>query len=134
MQITVPGEIPGFGVSIPWRFYGKGDKKSAVTDLNHIGDFVARIIDDDRTLNKWVYIWEDELTLAEAWATAEHVIGPEWLQEKTDVSVLFSVYMGIFLTSAGCVGLSGGFAAGSRGAGSQQSNFGRVLLQYLLQG
>jgi hypothetical protein len=122
MQLTVPGQIPGFDIQWPWRFYGKGDKKSAVTDLNHIGDFVARIIDDDRTLNKWVYIWEDELTLAEAWATAERVIGPEWLQEKTDVGdVLFSVYSDVSLTSIGCIGLCRGLATGSRGARSQGS-------------
>ncbi|EIN04063.1 NAD(P)-binding protein [Punctularia strigosozonata HHB-11173 SS5] len=86
MQITVPGKVPGFELDTAWTFYGDGDKKFAVTDLNHIGDFVARIIEDPRTLNQWVYIWEDELTQAEAWATATRVLGSGWLQETVQVS------------------------------------------------
>jgi len=57
------------------RFYGDGDKKNIYTHLPHIGDFVARIILDERTLNQYVVIWEDELTLEEARSIGERVSG-----------------------------------------------------------
>lgn len=92
MQLTVPGKVPGFDIDIAWTFYGDGDKKSAITDLNHVGDFAARIVADERTLNKWVYVWEDELTQAEAWATAAKVLGPGWLQESKIIKVRSSPF------------------------------------------
>ena len=47
--------------------HGAGSDRMLVTDLNHIGAFVARIVADPRTLNKYVIIWEDETTQANAY-------------------------------------------------------------------
>ncbi|KAL1745574.1 hypothetical protein HDZ31DRAFT_36071 [Schizophyllum fasciatum] len=44
------------------RMYGEGDLPTAVTDLDAIGAFTARIIADPRTLNRTVFVWEDQLT------------------------------------------------------------------------
>ena len=41
---------------------GDGDVKSLLSDKRDIGQFVARIIQDPRTLNKWVVAWSDELS------------------------------------------------------------------------
>ncbi|KAI0657639.1 NAD-P-binding protein [Cubamyces menziesii] len=45
--------------------YGDGSKRILLTDLNHIGTYVARIIADPRTLNQAVMIWEEEPTQLE---------------------------------------------------------------------
>ncbi|TDL19860.1 NAD-binding protein [Rickenella mellea] len=42
--------------------YGDGHVKSAFTDLRDIGTFVARIVDDPRTLNQYVFVWGEEAT------------------------------------------------------------------------
>lgn len=44
-------------------FYGDGEVKTAITNKDHIGTFVARIITDPRTLNRYVSIREVEVTL-----------------------------------------------------------------------
>ncbi|TFK84356.1 NAD-P-binding protein [Polyporus arcularius HHB13444] len=43
-----------------------GQARTLVTNLHHIGRYVARIIADPRTLNHAVIVWEDETTQAEA--------------------------------------------------------------------
>ncbi|KAL0065595.1 hypothetical protein AAF712_007373 [Marasmius tenuissimus] len=57
------------------EFYGSGDVKTAYTDTSRIGEFVARIIDDPRTLNQTVQTWDGEATLGEAWEIASKVSG-----------------------------------------------------------
>ncbi|KAI0657641.1 NAD-P-binding protein [Cubamyces menziesii] len=46
--------------------YGEGNNRTLVTDLNHIGTYMARIIADPRTVNHAVIIWEEEVTHLEA--------------------------------------------------------------------
>ncbi|KAI0333235.1 NAD-P-binding protein [Cubamyces sp. BRFM 1775] len=46
--------------------YGEGNNRTLVTDLNHIGTYMARIVADPRTLNQAVIIWEEEVTQLEA--------------------------------------------------------------------
>ena len=46
--------------------YGEGNNRTLVTDLNHIGTYMARIIADHRTVNHAVIIWEEEVTQLEA--------------------------------------------------------------------
>ncbi|KAF9807909.1 hypothetical protein IEO21_08026 [Rhodonia placenta] len=53
------------------------DKKNLYTNMEHIGTYVARIIDDDRTLNQYVVIWEDERTLEEVKTLSETASGEE---------------------------------------------------------
>lgn len=55
--------------------FGTGDVKFAVTDNRDIGKFVARIISDDRTLNKYVFCWGEEYTQKEVFALAERILG-----------------------------------------------------------
>ncbi|KAI5892194.1 uncharacterized protein SCHCODRAFT_02748485, partial [Schizophyllum commune H4-8] len=57
------------------RYRGPGDIPCAATDLNNIGTFVARIIDDSRTLNKTVFVWEDQVTVADLFRIAEEKCG-----------------------------------------------------------
>jgi len=52
------------------RIIGTGDVKNAVTHIPDIGKFVAEIIDDERTLNKYVFCWGDEKTQKEIWEIA----------------------------------------------------------------
>ena len=53
--------------AMSWSFYGTGEAKNLITNLHHIGTWVAKIITDPRTLNKYVIIWEDETTQANAY-------------------------------------------------------------------
>lgn len=55
--------------------YGSGDVKGAITDRRDVGEFVARIIADDRTLNRYVFVWGEEITLNEIYALGEKVHG-----------------------------------------------------------
>lgn len=41
---------------------GMGDVKTLLTDKRDIGRFVAKIIQDERTLNQKVFTWSDELS------------------------------------------------------------------------
>jgi len=45
--------------------YGSYETRTAVTDLADVGKFVARIVDDQRTLGQYVFCWGDEVTQAE---------------------------------------------------------------------
>ncbi|KAI0657640.1 NAD-P-binding protein [Cubamyces menziesii] len=58
-----------------YTIYGDGNNRMLVTDLNHIGTYVARIIADPRTLNHAVIIWEDEPTQLETREIGERVSG-----------------------------------------------------------
>jgi len=42
--------------------YGSYDTRTATTDIEDIGKFVARIVDDPRTLDHYVFCWGDEVT------------------------------------------------------------------------
>lgn len=52
------------------RITGTGDVKCATTHIPDIGRFVAEIVADDRTLNKYVFCWGDEKTQKEIWDIA----------------------------------------------------------------
>ncbi|KAI0958851.1 hypothetical protein AcV7_004551 [Taiwanofungus camphoratus] len=79
MQLILPCSLKSkASVSFQTRsreFFGLGDKKNLVTNLKHIGDYVARIIEDERTVNHYVIVWEDEVTLEEAFTIGEEVSG-----------------------------------------------------------
>jgi hypothetical protein len=74
-QITLPYP-PSFVGGNPfiqtfYNFYGEGKTPFLVTDREIIGDFVGRIIKDERTLNQYVVIHEEEVNHAEVWKMAE---------------------------------------------------------------
>ncbi|KAJ8089256.1 hypothetical protein PM082_014504 [Marasmius tenuissimus] len=57
------------------QFNGPGNVKTSWTALERVGEFVARIIADPRTLNKTVHTWDGEFTLDEAYALASKLTG-----------------------------------------------------------
>ena len=54
---------------------GSGEVKTAVLDVHDIGNFVARIIADERTLNRYVLIYSEQVTQKEVFKLAEKVTG-----------------------------------------------------------
>ena len=80
--VPYPPEILGLHADFSHTVFGSGDVPFAVTDLLHIGDCVTRVIQDERTLNQTVFIWEDEITLTKVWEVAEAKLGDAILQKK----------------------------------------------------
>ncbi|KAJ4300955.1 hypothetical protein N0V90_003044 [Kalmusia sp. IMI 367209] len=60
--------------------YGDGEGKTLISDKRDIGRFVARIVQDERTLNQKVVAWADEISQNEAIALIEKKTG-----EKVEV-------------------------------------------------
>ncbi|KAJ0323728.1 hypothetical protein COL5a_008087 [Colletotrichum fioriniae] len=60
---------------IDHRIVGDGDKRFAISDLNDIGIYVARIISDPRTLNKHVLAYSEILSMNEIWDTMAQASG-----------------------------------------------------------
>jgi hypothetical protein len=84
-----PSFSGNFFVPLLYNYCGDGKTPVLVTDREVIGDFVGRIIKDDRTLNKYVIVYEDEVTWEEVWRIAEEVSpeGAEILAKKNQVGV-----------------------------------------------
>jgi len=87
-QITVPyreavkGQIP----ELVRQFYGDGEKKTAMVNKERIGLFVAQIIADPRTLNQYVFIYDDARTLNEIYEVASRIAGEDFHKIKVVVS------------------------------------------------
>lgn len=82
MQATLPYAKPSQALNLGlFEFseykYGAGDVKTAVIDISDVGKFVARIIADDRTLNKYVFCWSEEVTQNEALALVKRISGKD---------------------------------------------------------
>lgn len=77
MQIALPlpNAKTGMFADLSREVYASGKKKNALTDLNDIGTYVVRIIADPRTLNQYVYVWQDVKTREEAMEIGERVSG-----------------------------------------------------------
>jgi hypothetical protein len=60
-----------------------------VTDRLLIGDFVGRIIKDERTLNQYVIVHEDEVTMEDVWKMVEQISpeGKQILAKRQPVSL-----------------------------------------------
>lgn len=56
---------------------GDGNKPTALTDLRDIGRYVAKIIVDDRTLNKMVFAYNTVMTQNQIYDLMEKVSGDE---------------------------------------------------------
>ncbi|KAH6666963.1 isoflavone reductase family protein [Halenospora varia] len=61
------------GMQVP--LHGNGEASNLLIDIRDIGSFVARIIDDERTLNKYVYCWGDLLNENQIFNVMEEVSG-----------------------------------------------------------
>jgi len=53
----------------------KGEQPSALTDLRDVGRYVARVIKDDRTLNKQVLVYNEMWSQSQVWDKLEEVSG-----------------------------------------------------------
>lgn len=81
-------EHPGFSLGdMLNNVYNSGDVRFAVVDLHKIGDIVARILLDERTVDKAVFAAEREVTLNEVWDVAAKydADGDALLQKKIQV-------------------------------------------------
>ena len=62
-QVSFPALPSGkidYALSLPVEeIYGSGEQKSALTDLRDVGRYVARIIQDERTVNKYVFCYNE---------------------------------------------------------------------------
>ncbi|KAH9856818.1 NAD-P-binding protein [Lenzites betulinus] len=81
MQLAVP--LPSRSAALDvakamtYELHGTGKQSYLLTNREHIGMFVARIIADPRTLNKAVIVWEDEVAEEDAHALGERLSGEE---------------------------------------------------------
>lgn len=106
MQLILPfpskSESPdAIYIPISRQIYGKGDKKNLYTDYRRIGDYVAQIIADERTINQYVIVWEEELTLEQAKTISEKASGEEEVLRAKRIPVRYRIpYMWHFLTVA----------------------------------
>ncbi|KAK5112530.1 hypothetical protein LTR85_011222 [Meristemomyces frigidus] len=86
-QISFPALPSGkidYAVGIPGqRIPGDGNVPSALTDLRDIGRYVARIIVDDRTLNKMVLVYNELWTPNQIYDILERLSG-EKLERQYD--------------------------------------------------
>ncbi|KAI9063943.1 NAD-P-binding protein [Trametes sanguinea] len=77
MQLSLP--LPERSASLikaqSYTIFDKGDNKVLMTNLDHIGTYVARIVADPRTLNHAVIVWEDERTQLEQHEVGERASG-----------------------------------------------------------
>lgn len=67
-------------------FYEKGDRKNLLIDVKDVGQYVARIVADERTLNRYVIAWGTEMTQAEVFSLAREISGQDIV--PTPVSLL----------------------------------------------
>ena len=51
--------------------------KTAILDNRDIGVYVARIIADQRTLNRYVFCWSEEVTQRQAFDLADKITGTQ---------------------------------------------------------
>ncbi|KAK4627102.1 Asnovolin J 5',6'-dehydrogenase nvfM [Fulvia fulva] len=78
-QISIPklpsGLTDAFVLSGKSEIAGTGNVPSALTDLRDIGRYVARIIVDDRTLNRYVFVYNEMWSQNEVWDLFEKESG-----------------------------------------------------------
>ncbi|KAH7062566.1 hypothetical protein B0J12DRAFT_645805 [Macrophomina phaseolina] len=81
---TVPSGRLDYATNSPSKpLHGNGDGPlNLYTDLADIGRFVARIIADPRTLNKYVVAWGEQLTEHDIWRITEEVTGEKITARK----------------------------------------------------
>lgn len=77
MQLSLPSSSMQAGIVAEFsrEVYAGGKKKNALTNLKDIGAYVSRIIADPRTLNQYVFVWQDAKTQVEAMEIGEQVSG-----------------------------------------------------------
>lgn len=86
-QISIPrlpsGRIDDFAAAVPMStFINDGQTPSALTDVRDIGRYVAKIIADDRTLNKYVLAYDEVWTPSQVYAKLEQLSGEQLPRES----------------------------------------------------
>ncbi|CAG9942723.1 unnamed protein product [Clonostachys rosea f. rosea IK726] len=66
------------------KLVGDGNLKSALTDLRDVGKYVARIITDERTLNKSVFVYNEVLTQEDVYSNLEDLSGEKISRDYTN--------------------------------------------------
>jgi len=91
MELILPPiphpEIENWFTDLIRTIFGSGDVKTAVTDSSDVGVFVTRIIQDERTVNKYVFCWSEETAQNDTFKLAESVSGYNFEGVKKKVSV-----------------------------------------------
>ena len=73
---TLPSGRVEYAQIVPLNtIHGDGTTPNILTDLRDVGHFVARIILDDRTVNRYIYIIGEELSENEIYRIAEKISG-----------------------------------------------------------
>lgn len=87
MHVTLPypPAVEGFFPNLTRLWCGDGNQKTALCNLENVGEFVARIIADPRTLNQYVFIYDEEVTLNEIYEIANRATGLDFHKIKTTV-------------------------------------------------
>ena len=90
-QISFPrvpsGRLDPFVITPgPATYYGDINMPSAVTDLRDVGRYVARIIQDERTLNQKVFAYGELITQRGAVELVEKMSGEEFAGSIPHVS------------------------------------------------
>lgn len=73
-----------------------GQRASSITDLRDIGRYVARIITDERTLNQYVFTYNEVWTQNQIWNHLEKISGekiPRSPVSQTVIQVLFAIML-----------------------------------------
>lgn len=78
-QIAFPKLPSGrvdYALSLPAEeIFGTGEQKSALTDLRDVGRYVARIVQDERTINKYVLCYNETHSQLDSYALMEGLSG-----------------------------------------------------------
>lgn len=86
-QVSFPGVLPSgrfaYAALVPMNLvHGDGERRTVIGDLRDIGRWTARILDDERTLNKYVLAWSDSLSDNEIFSIVEEVTGEKLERQK----------------------------------------------------
>lgn len=79
------------------EIHGDGNTPNMLSDLRDIGRWTARIIEDERTLNKYVYAYSDVLSENQVVAAVEKISGEKVETKKAclpDILASFVRYIG----------------------------------------
>lgn len=91
-QIAFPALPSGkidYAIVIPsTRLPGDGNVPSALTDLRDIGRYVAKIIVDDRTLNKYVFVYNELHSPSQVFDLMEKLSGEKLDRQYDSLEVL----------------------------------------------
>lgn len=69
---------------------GDGNARNALTDLRDIGRYIARIIVDDRTVNKMVFAYNEVMTQNEIYDLLEKISGEKIERKHVGLSARHS--------------------------------------------